>query len=126
MSGVQRVVVVSEEVDVRVRNLNGSRDIGNGADLLAIWERISGRNAYLCSVRDCINRPSKGGLVQKEGREDRGWYVIPLCKDCNTQTGRDLDIWDLVILVSSGDMGAQRTVPRSRQGISFRSPGLAR
>ncbi len=90
---------------MRVKNLNqAAQKKCSSGSWLALWERISGQNAFLCFVKDCINRPSVGGLVQKDSPTDGDWYVVPLCNDCSKSTGRDLEIWDQANLVSASDM----------------------
>jgi hypothetical protein len=90
---------------MRVKNLNRAmqKKCSSGS-WLALWERISGQNAFLCFVKDCINRPSVGGLVQMDGPADGAWYVVPLCEHCSKSTGQDLEIWDQAKLVSAVEM----------------------
>jgi hypothetical protein len=86
---------------MRVRNLNGvSAGAGDGVSWLARWEKFSGQNAFMCFAEGCINRPSAGGRVLRDSLTDRNWYVIPLCKECNEKSGKDLEIWDPANLVS--------------------------
>ena len=113
--------------DMKVTNLNIVRQTtGSGGKLLARWEKISGQNAFLCCVKDCIERPIAGGLVQKGSPYDQSWYIVPLCRDCDSRTGQNLDIWDGAVLVRKNDMedlqevsfGGARAMPGGA-----RSPG---
>ncbi len=110
---------------MRVTNLNASRPIVDVSTAwLAYWEKMRGQNAYLCSVKECINRPSVGGLVQKKGQVDDSWYVVPLCKDCNNKTGQDLDIWDQATLVRTGESAVLRHAPARPVSVSRISGSL--
>jgi hypothetical protein len=103
---------------MKVRNLNGTNQLTceNGT-WLAQWEIMSGQNAFLCSVKDCIRRPSMGGLVQKDSGREGGWYIVPLCASCNGHRKEDLEIWDLVKLVEVIDAKMeQMAFPRRAHG----------
>jgi hypothetical protein len=109
---------------MRVKNLNAAARKGcNSGTWLTHWEKESGQNAFLCFVKDCINRPSVGGLVQKDSPIDEGWFVLPLCDDCNKRTGQDLDIWDGATLVSAVEMRVTPIVPDSRRVRVLRTAG---
>ena len=87
---------------MRVKTLTGSSpNQSNTGTWLAHWERVSGQKAYMCFAQGCINTPSTGVHVQKNSPTDKGWYVIPLCGECNQRRGQDLDIWDTATLVSA-------------------------
>jgi hypothetical protein len=87
---------------MRVKNLGGAtQNTHSSAGWLALWEKLSGQNAFICFVKGCIRRPSVGGQVQKDSSTDKNWYVIPLCVDCSKKKGQDLDIWDEAGLVSA-------------------------
>ena len=91
---------------MRVKNLNGASRRGSSGTWLALWEKVSGLNAFLCFVKDCIERPAVGGLVQKDSPHDKNWYVIPLCGPCNARSGEDLAIWDEARLIPAHDIEA--------------------
>jgi hypothetical protein len=94
----------AEEKDMKVRNLDGAmQNKKNGGSWLAHWEKCSGQIAFLCSVKDCISRPTVGGHVQKDNETDQNWYIVPLCDDCRKNVGKDLDIWDLAPLIAAGE-----------------------
>ena len=112
--------------DVKVRNLNVSSQImGSTGSRLAHWEKTTRQSAFLCFVKDCINRPTAGGLVQKDSPTDRSWYIVPLCRDCNTKTGQDLDIWDEAVLVRRSDMKASPAAPSVRPAVMPRFAPLS-
>jgi hypothetical protein len=79
---------------MKVKNLKGSETGDASASRLAAWERLSGQNAFMCFATGCIKRPSSGGRVQKDSATDKSWYLIPLCDECSSKSGQDLDIWD--------------------------------
>ena len=86
---------------MRVKNLNGATKIEcSSGSWLAHWEKFAGQTAYRCFVRECTNKLSVGGRVQRDSATDKSWYVVPLCEECNKKTGQDLDIWDMARLVS--------------------------
>ena len=85
---------------MRVKNLNGTKkEKCISGSWLAHWEAFSGQTSYGCFVVGCKNRRSVGGLVQKDRTMDTSWYIVPLCEECNSKSGQDLDIWDLAMLV---------------------------
>jgi len=111
---------------MRVMNLNGSTRIACGdGSWLAYWEKGSGQKAFLCSVKECINTPFSGGLVQEDNRLDRSWYVVPLCKDCGKKTLADLEIWDMATLVCAFDARTPRAVPQPSGVFHARAAGSA-
>jgi hypothetical protein len=104
------------------RNLNLSgQDLNSSGNRLAHWEKTTGQNAFLCFAKDCIKRPTAGGLVQKDSAIDRGGYIVPLCSDCNDKTGQDLDIWDQAVLVRADDMKVPQGASRGRYATAPRT-----
>jgi hypothetical protein len=104
---------------MRVINLNGSKGIACvSGSWLARWERITGQSAFLCFVKDCINTPFSGGLVQKDNMLDGNWYIVPLCKECAKKTHADLDIWDSAVLVCAFDATTTHATPQ-RQSVAI-------
>jgi hypothetical protein len=97
----------------------------SGSSRLALWERNSGQNAYMCFTKGCINRPTVGGHVQKISLSDRTLYVVPLCGHCNKEGGQELDIWDEATLVPAktlriaGVVHAESQMRRPRLASSF-------
>ena len=97
---------------MRVKNLNeATQKECNGAGLLAHWDRFSRQTAYRCFVNGCRNKCSVGGLVQKDSRSDKNWYVVPLCDECNKRKTQDLEIWDMGRLVPVNTVKAARVTP---------------
>jgi hypothetical protein len=97
------------ENEMRVRNLNGENQSKySGATLLAHWERFSRQVAYRCFVIGCKNKSSTGGHVQKDSPTDRNWFVVPLCEECNSKAGQDVDIWDMAKLVPANERKPSR------------------
>lgn len=88
--------------------------MGGNENLLARWEKTTGQSAFLCFVKDCIKMPTAAGLVQKDSPADGSWYIVPLCRDCNSKTGQDLDIWDEAVLVCARDMKASQAMSAVR------------
>jgi hypothetical protein len=85
---------------MKVRNLNSAPQMTcSSGDWLTHWEKFGGQTAYQCFVSGCRGKRSVAGLVQKPGATDTNWYVVPLCEECNTRKGQDLEIWDLAMLV---------------------------
>ncbi len=99
---------------MKVWNLNGmNQPERQDRTWLAQWELKSGQNAFLCAVKDCIRRPTVGGLVQREMQDDGEWYIVPLCTSCNAHTRQELEIWDMAHLVAVLDTKIeQRALPR--------------
>jgi hypothetical protein len=90
-----------KEKNTSVKNVGGTVLRDTGRNWLAYWETLSAQNAFMCFVDGCINTPSVGGLVQKEGASDGKWYVIPLCGECSKLKTAELD-------------GGERGPPRQR------------
>ena len=112
---------------MRVKNLNRATQAKcSTGTWLAHWEKISGQNAFLCFVKDCINTPSFGGLVQKVSSTDESWYIVPLCDDCNRKTMQDLDIWDLATLVPAVGTNTSPFVLNGLQILELRTAGSFR
>jgi hypothetical protein len=85
---------------MKVRNINGTSDnTCKCGDWLKHWEKYSGQRppAY-CPEEKCIEMPEVGAHVQKDTSTDYGWYIIPLCKRHNGETGKSLIVSDAVNL----------------------------
>jgi hypothetical protein len=109
---------------MRVKNLNGAaQEKCTSGSWLAHWERHSGQTAYGCFVVGCRNKRSVGGLVQRDGTTDTGWYIVPLCEDCGRKTGQDLDIWDLAMLVPA-DAGEEHGKPHDKRPAPARATAM--
>jgi len=88
---------------MRINNINGTSDntckCGNW---LAHWKRFGGNKpSSLCAERSCTKGYEVGAHIQKDSSTDKNWYIVPLCKEHNGQTGKSLDIMDDTSLVSA-------------------------
>jgi hypothetical protein len=92
---------------MRVSNINGTTDRAcNCGSWFAHWRKLSGQSLSLCCpMQSCIEPPEVGAHVQKDGSRDRNWYIVPLCKTHNRETGKSLDIDSRVKLVSANVSG---------------------
>ena len=88
---------------MRVKNINGTtqRTCKCGSWLVH-WQNFSGQSlpAY-CPETSCLKKPEVGAHVQKDDPNDKRWYIVPLCREHNAQTGASLTISDWVALVSA-------------------------
>lgn len=70
---------------VKVKNLNGT---GNRLPVgysswLDFWEKKTGKKASECGRSGCAKKATDGAHVQKADSDDRRWYIVPLCHECN-------------------------------------------
>jgi hypothetical protein len=88
---------------MKVHNVNGtSANACRCGSRLEHWRRFSRQPlSNFCPEKSCTERPVVGALVQMDGPDDRGWYIIPLCETHNSQTGRTLEVSDGVALASA-------------------------
>jgi hypothetical protein len=86
---------------MKVRNINGTSDNPNCpcGSWLKHWVRYSGNNDPFCAATSCLELPTDGAHVQKMDKDDRSWYIVPLCKKHNGLHGQELDIENNVPLV---------------------------
>jgi len=87
---------------MKVHNINATSQsnckCGNWLDH---WKNFSGQSLpALCPVKTCINEPEVGAHVQKDSSTDKAWYIVPLCKTHNAQTGKSLELLDSVEFAS--------------------------
>lgn len=72
-----------------VKNLNGTSDNlppKPYSSWKAWWEDKKGRNFMFCSCSDCLSPASVGAHAQKVSKDDKKWYIIPLCTSCNNKS----------------------------------------
>jgi hypothetical protein len=88
---------------MKVKNINGTRiNSCTCGSWLKHWERYSDQSlSIFCAVLDCIQKPEVGSHVQKDGTDDDGWYIVPLCIAHNAQYGTSPYITETVQLVSA-------------------------
>ncbi len=88
---------------MKVNNINGtSQNSCSCGSWLQHWKNFSGQSvpAY-CPEQKCHERPEVGAHVQKDGSSDTSWYIVPLCKTHNAETGKSLTVSDSITLVSA-------------------------
>ena len=88
---------------MKVKNINGISDSTcNCASWLDHWRKFCGQPLPLfCPEATCSSRPEVAAHVQKDNATDSNWYIVPLCKKHNAETGKSLTISDSVALVSA-------------------------
>jgi hypothetical protein len=86
-----------------VNNVNGTSDnTCKCRSWLEHWSKFGGGILPpSCREKVCTKNLEFGTRVQKDSFKDKGWYIVPLCKDHNGQTGKSLDIMDGTTLVSA-------------------------
>ncbi len=85
---------------MRVRNINGtSADNCPCGSWLEHWKKFSRQTSTYCPVDMCTEKTEAGAHVQKDGSHDERWFIIPLCKQHNAETGKTLTINSTVTLV---------------------------
>ena len=65
------------------------------------WKKFSGQSTEFCLVDKCLEKDLVGAHVQKDSTTDKSWYIIPLCKKHNGETGKSLTVSDSYRLVSA-------------------------
>ena len=88
---------------MKVRNINGTSDnTCKCSSWLNHWEKFSGQAIpTYCPEKTCTQKPEVGAHVQKDSSTDNSWYIVPLCKKHNGETGKSLEISDSVKLASA-------------------------
>jgi hypothetical protein len=88
---------------MKVTNINGTSDnTCKCGSWLAHWKNYSGQPLpTYCPETRCLQKPEVGAHVQKDSAVDDAWYIVPLCKTHNVQTGKSLTISDSISLVSA-------------------------
>ncbi len=86
-----------------VKNINGTTgSICKCGSWLDHWKNFSGKFLpATCSEIRCYQSPTVGAHVQKGNSTDSSWYIVPLCKGHNAETGKSLTLVDAVVLVSA-------------------------
>ena len=88
---------------MKVKNINGTSDnTCKCGSWLDHWKRFSGQSVpTYCPEEKCTQKPEVGAHVQKDSSTDDSWYIIPLCKTHNGETGKSLTVSDSVTLASA-------------------------
>lgn len=88
---------------MKVKNINDTRVTSCPCgSWLEHWKKHSNQPlSIFCAVLDCIQKPEVGTHVQKDGSDDNGWYVVPLCTAHNDAPYWSLYITESVALVSA-------------------------
>jgi hypothetical protein len=88
---------------MKVKNINGTSDnTCKCSSWLEHWKKFSGQTlSTYCYEEKCTQKPEVGAHVQKDSSTDNSWYIVPLCKTHNGETGKSLNISDSVNLVSA-------------------------
>ena len=88
---------------MKVTNINGTSDnICKCGSWLSHWKNFSGQSLpSYCPESSCTQAPEVGAHVQKDSTTDMSWYIIPLCKKHNGETGKSITVSDSIKLVSA-------------------------
>lgn len=83
-----------------VTNVNGiSATTCKCRNWLYHWKKFGGGSTPLyCPVTKCFEKGLVGTHVQKDSATDKNWYILPLCKKHNGETGKSLEIGDFVLV----------------------------
>jgi len=88
---------------MKASNVNGTSQITcECGSWLNHWKNFSGQAlSQWCSEKSCIKAPEVGAHVQKDNSTDKAWYIVPLCKPHNGETGKSLELVGSVAFVSA-------------------------
>jgi len=88
---------------MKIKNINGTSDnTCKCSSWLNHWEKFSGQAIpTYCPEKACTQKPEVGAHVQKDSSTDNNWYIVPLCKKHNGETGKSLEISDSIKLASA-------------------------
>lgn len=96
---------------IRVKNLLTGRDESNGRYKSCVncgpwkdhWQNCNRAGedfeGQLCANTTCGRLAEVGGHVKKVEAEDDDWYIIPLCRACNSMFGEEFDIPSSTMMV---------------------------
>lgn len=65
------------------------------------WENATGLDRGKCHHLGCNEDATDGAHVTLKNSDDKRWYIVPLCHECNCQFGAD--IWVEGPLVAATD-----------------------
>jgi len=88
---------------MKVNNISGTSDkTCKCGSWLDHWKNFSGQSLPgYCPEKTCLQTPEVGAHVQKDNSTDRSWYIVPLSKKHNGETGKSLEVSDSTTLVSA-------------------------
>lgn len=88
---------------MRIRNINGTSDNACACgSWLDHWKKFSGQGIpTCCPATSCYQKVEVGAHVQKDASSDNSWYIFPLCKTHNAETGKSMEVSDSYRLVSA-------------------------
>lgn len=88
---------------MEVKNINGTSDnTCKCGSWLKHWKNFSQQSVpRYCPAEECVQKPEMGAHVQKDKANDPRWYIVPLCKKHDGETGNSITIIDYVKLVSA-------------------------
>ena len=89
-------MVYTVESNVTVKNENGTskRSSCSCGGWLKHWEKLSGKTAGKCMIKNCNNDAVDGAHITRPKAENEDYkthsYIIPMCKEHNLQVGKEL------------------------------------
>jgi hypothetical protein len=88
---------------MKLNNINGTSDLSCKCySWFEHWKRFSGQTVEYCPVESCLTKNDLvGAHVQKDSYLDTDWYIAPLCKKHNAETGKSLNVPDWLKLASA-------------------------
>lgn len=72
-----------------VHNLQEGSRSGNW---IKYWEDATWQKAGLCHRVGCLAKATNGAHVQLSKSDDRRWWIVPLCHQCNCQFGAEFTV----------------------------------
>lgn len=81
-------------------------------DWLFHWYRFSGQAPTYCPVDGCMNPIEIGARIEKPGKPDGKWFIVPLCLKHESQTGETFYMNDHVKLIIGNDSQALARMKR--------------
>ncbi|MDR1249030.1 MAG: hypothetical protein LBK63_06980 [Treponema sp.] len=105
---------------MKVRNINGTSDSPDCpcGTWLKHYENYSGIDTPACAESSCVENAEVGAHVQKMDKDDRSWYIVPLCKKHNGLHGQVLDILDVFPLVPVTDRKKCKAKPEKNGSLN--------
>lgn len=88
---------------MKLNNINGTSDKTCACgSWLNHWKNFGRQSVPVyCPVIHCLETTEVGAHVQKDSSTDKSWFIVPLCKKHNAETGKSIDVSDSTSLVSA-------------------------